>query len=388
MRNSAHRKLEALARLEAFPCVTISLPVSGEGRASRQDSVRLDNALRLARERLALAGQTPEEAAELLLPAARLVDDARFWAAPEGGVSLHVAPGFFHVLRTDFALPERVTVGARFAIAPLLPLLDEVERLYVLALSRNRVRLVEGEASAARELALPGLPRDFEAAVGRLQYYSEVTAHTASAAALGRRGALFHGHGDGDEEHFDADLESFCRRVASALAQGLPDPATPLVLAAVGEYVPMFRKAAGRLALAEPAIVGNPDLASELELVDAGREILRKEARETIAREVARWTELGGGGRAARELEGIIRGADAGHVETLFVAADAERWGSYEADLRRVTLRAAGEPGDEELLDLAAARTLAHGGSVHALPRSEMPENRDAVAILRFAARD
>jgi hypothetical protein len=377
-------QLEALARIEAFPCVTMQFPVGGGGRANRQDPVRLRNALRVARERLAEAGLAPAAAEELLAAAAALAEAPEFWAAPAGGVALFAAPGFFRAVRVDQELPERVDVGREFAIRGLLPLLGRVPLVYALALSRNRVRLVEATPAGARALDVPGLPESFAAAVGDLQYYSAVTARSSSPAALGRRSAIFHGHGDADEERDEANLESFCRRVVEALEQGLPEPEAPLALAAVAGNVPVFRRANRRLRLLDAPISGNPDLLSDAELGAAARDLAEDAARGEVDRELLRWVELHAAGRALAEVEPIVRAAEEGRVEALFLAAEAERWGSYEPDLRRVTLHEAREAGDEELLERAASRTLAQSGDVHVLPLGAMPEGRVAVAILRF----
>jgi hypothetical protein len=118
MKNETYRQIEALARHQAFPCVTITLPAAGEGRASHQDSVRLRNSLRRARTLLEGAGASSEVIDALLRPMAERLDDARFWAMPEGGVSLHAAPGRFDVVRTDVdRARELVVAQVRGAVA-------------------------------------------------------------------------------------------------------------------------------------------------------------------------------------------------------------------------------------------------------------------------------
>jgi hypothetical protein len=384
MKSIGEHQLRALARLEAFPCVTIFLSVEGGGAPGRPDSVRLRNALRSAREELATAGVAAADAKALLAPAETLAGDLA--QSPAGGVALYAAPGFFRAAHVQLELPELVHVGRRFVLRPLLPLLDRPGLVYVLALSRKRVRLLESDAEGTRELELPGLPASFAAAVGELQYHSAVQVHTSTPSALGRRSAIFHGHGDGDEEHFDADLESFVRRVTEVLEEKLPRPEAPVVLAAVAEYLPIVRRAVRRLRLLEAAVTGNPDVAADTELAAAARALVQQRLGRAVERELARFVELQAAERTTDELETILRAAEEGRVDTLFLAREAERWGSFEADLRRASVHERREPGDEELLDRAAARTLAQGGDVHALPQAAMPEGRIAAAILRFAA--
>lgn len=377
-------RLEALARIEAFPCVTMMFPAVGGGVSVPQDPVRLRNVLRGAREQLAAVAVSEEAAGELLAPLTALLDDPAFWAAPAGGVALWAAPGFVHRERVGFELPELVQVGSRFVVRPLLPALDGPDVFYVLALSRNRVRLIESGPQGVHQPPIEGLPESFEAAMGELEYYSAVTLHSSSPSALGRRSAIFHGHGDNDEERLDTDLETFFRRVCEPLEAGLPVPEAPVVLAAVAEYAPIFRRAARRLNLAAAPLTGNPEAVADAELVAAARSRIEELDRAKVDAELARWAGLEARGRSIDQLDPIFRAAEEGRVETLFVAREAERWGSWEPDLRRLTVHEAREEGDEELLDRAVARTLAQGGEAHALPLARMPEGRIAAAILRF----
>jgi len=380
-------RLRALARLEAEPCVSIFLPVPSPGGAPREAAIRLQNLAREAEGLLLAGGADGARVGELLGPVADLVVEAERTALPVGGLAVYIAPGFFRALSVDFPLPEAVRVGGRFALRPLLPALVAPERFYVLALSANRVRLYEGGSHLWRELAPAGLPKSFEEAMGYVEYYSGVSAHTSTARGLGRRPPIFHGHGDDDEERADIDLENFFRRVVEALERGLPDPGAPLVLATIAAHVPLFRRANRRLKLLERSVVGNADHVTEGELAGAAREILAAESRRAVVRELVRWREeRGEGGRGVVDLEEIVRAADEGRIETLFLAREAERWGSYEPDLRRVTVHETREPGDEELLERAAGRTLAQRGDVRALPIAAMPEGRIAVATLRFTA--
>jgi hypothetical protein len=386
MNGIRENQLRALARLEAFPSLSVFFPVAGGGAPGRPDLVRLRNALRAARDELAAAGVGAAESEALLAPAAALAESDEFWTAPPGGVALYLAPGFFRPVRVEEGVPELVQLGRRFALRPLLPELDRPGEIYVLALSRKRVRLLAAGAAETRELALPDLPESFAAALGELQFHSGVQAHTGSGSALGRRAAIFHGHGDDDEEHFDADLASYCRRIAEVLESKLPQREAPVVLAAVGEYAPMFRQAARRLHLLAETLPGNPDLATDAELAASARRLAAREIELRIAGELARWAELRAGGRAADDLAAVLAAAEEGRVETLFLAREAERWGSYEPDLRRVVVHERREAGDEELLDRAAARTLTRGGDVHVVAHAAMPENRVAVASLRYAS--
>ncbi len=74
--------------------------------------------------------------------------------------------------------------------------------------------------------------------------------------------------------------------------------------------------------------------------------------------------------RVTRVVKDIIRQTNAGRVETLFVAQDAERWGVFDPETQQVRTHVQSRPGDESLLNLAAVTTLLDRGQVFVLPRS------------------
>jgi len=384
MKHMDRAQLAALARLDAAPCVSIFLPVDGGGTANRQDPVRLQNLMRQAAVELARLGFDEEGARAVLAPVEELAAEPTFWSAPAGGLALYSALGFLRTVRVDYTLPERVVIGDHFSIRPLLPLLERVKLFYVLAVSLNRVRLLEVTPEGVDELRLAGMPASFEAEMGYAQYDSGVQVHATAAPGLGRSG-MFHGHGDGDEERYKEDVVAYFRRIVSVLERHLPGQDTAIVLAAVAPHHALFARANRRLRVTSDGIFGNPDATSNGELAERGRDIVQEERSQHLDTELSRWVELRGNGRGVDDFEEIVRAADQGRIEALFLAEGAERWGSYERDLCRVAIHSDPEPGDVDLLELSAARTLAQGGCVYTLPQGLMPQGRALVATLRYA---
>lgn len=386
MESLDRNRLIALAKLSADPAVSIFLPASVPSGGHRAEPTRLRNLLREATAQLERRGLNPDQTANLLAPAAALLaaEDGA-WAPSPRGYAFFLGAGFYRPVRLDFAVAERVQVGERFAVRPLLSLLSRARSHYILALSLKRVRLLASGEDGCHLLRLAGLPASFEEAMNYVEYYSGLATHSSRASALGRRTGIVHGHGDDDEEAMEANLEQYFRRVVETVERGLPEPGAPVVVAAVSEYFPIVRRVNRRLNLAEHGIVGNPDYVTDGELAAVARLQLDAERHREVEAQAVRWLELVGRDRAAGDLHEIVRAAEQGRVETLLLARDAERWGSYEADVDRLELRESAEPGDEELLDRAATRTLAQGGEAFELSREAMPEHRVAAAILRYA---
>ena len=73
-------------------------------------------------------------------------------------------------------------------------------------------------------------------------------------------------------------------------------------------------------------------------------------------------------------------------VDTLFIEIGAHVWGVYDEVANRIEIHDERQPGDEDLLDLAAVHTFLQGGTVHALRPENMPGENGLAATFRYAA--
>ena len=377
-------QLDQLLGVSSAHCVSLYLPTARFGAETQQGAAMLRKLLREAEERLVAAGLSAAAAAELLQPAAALVADPLFWQHQAGGLALFMAPGFHRRFRMPSTPPPRLEVGDRFAVRPLLPLLLGAGRFYVLALSINHVRLLEATRDWVRRVDLAGVPASMQEALGYDVYDSDIQVHSASSAALGRRAGIVHGHGDGDAEHFKGDLVNYFRRLAQALAPRLADSRAPLVLACVEAYAPLFREASDDPRLVSQVVAGSPDFLSDEELRVRAWPAAEPRLLAEVEEELQRFHCLEGSGRTLGDLETILPAAAAGRVLALFLACQAESWGVADPATGEARLHAERGVGDQDLLELAAIRTLEGGGAVYALDAGRLPEGRSVAATLRY----
>jgi hypothetical protein len=87
---------------------------------------------------------------------------------------------------------------------------------------------------------------------------------------------------------------------------------------------------------------------------------------------------------ALDDLEQTVVAAHDARVRTLFAAFDAYRWGAFDPASRRVELHDRQAVNGDELLDLAAADTCLHGGTVYAVDRDEAPRQQSLAATVRL----
>jgi hypothetical protein len=66
------------------------------------------------------------------------------------------------------------------------------------------------------------------------------------------------------------------------------------------------------------------------------------------------------------------------------IAENQRKWGKYDTFSDKVEIHANEESCDIDLLDFAAAQTIAKGGEVYVIPGSKMPGDISAAAVLRY----
>ena len=99
--------------------------------------------------------------------------------------------------------------------------------------------------------------------------------------------------------------------------------------------------------------------------------------------EAARYRELAATGRATPSLRKIVPAAFDGRIESLFLHADQEQWGSFNLATRTLHVHQPARFNDDDLLDVAATQTLLHGGAVYVVERADMPDEGPLAAVLR-----
>ena len=147
-------QVRELAGHQGGPCVSVFLPAHRMTPDSGQDAIRLRNLLDEAEKRLVAGDLRAPVAREVLRPGRDLLRPGWFWSYQSDGLAVFLAPGWSRIFRLPKEFPELVVVTGRFHIKPLLALLA-AGRFYVLALSQNQVRLLEGTPITSRRSSWP-----------------------------------------------------------------------------------------------------------------------------------------------------------------------------------------------------------------------------------------
>jgi hypothetical protein len=207
--------------------------------------------------------------------------------------------------------------------------------------------------------------------------------HTGAKPTAGKRPAMYHGHGVGIDENKDNILRYF-RQIDRSLKEALHSDRAPFVLAAVDYLFPLYREANSFATLLEEEILGNPDSLPIQQLHQEAWKIVESELAQKRREAAEKYRELSGTGLTARGLEPTLRAAQAGRVDFLFVARGVQEWGRFDEISQELDPHQEQQPGDEDLLDLAAVETLLHGGTVYAVAPQAVPDDSLLACVLRY----
>jgi hypothetical protein len=385
MSQLSREDLQSLHASAQPPCVSLYLPTHRAGVETQQDPIRFRNLLREAEEQLGHGG-FGSRIQDVLGDCRRWSEDFDFWQHQSEGLVVFLAPEVTRRYRLPRSFEELVVVGKRFHFGPLLPLLTGDGRFHVLALSQKRVRLLEATRDSVREMDLHDIPESLQDAVGydweerTLQFHSGTA---RAGVAGGRRPAMFHGQNIG-EDRDQEEIQRFLHQVDSGVRRMLREPEEPLVVAGVEYLRAMYRQVSHHPKVLSAGVDGNPDTLSPEELRKRAWPIVEPEFRRSEEAARQSWDRLAGGERVATRLEEVVPASHDGRVDTLFVAVDQHRWGTWDPESRSVDTADSPINGHEDLLDRAALDTLLHGGQVFAVPLGDVPGDGELAAVYRY----
>lgn len=376
-------ELKTLSGRQPDCCVSLYMPTHRRGRDTEQDPIRLKNLLRQAEERLQRKGLRSPAVRKMMEPAQRLLRDSAFWRRQSDGLALFITPETCYTYRLPLPFTELVVISDRFHLKPLLPYFASDGHFYILALSQNEVRLLEGTRHTVAEIEVQNLPKSIAEALQYERFEQQLQFHSSSAAdGGGKRPAIFHGHDVGDEDK--GRILRWFHKLDDELSTLLAQEQSPLVLAGVDYLLPLYREANAYPHLLEKGIEGNPEKLKPEELHDRAWLLVEPvfaQAREEAA---ARYGQLASGGQATTDVKEAVLAAHHGRVDKLFVAADIQVWGVFDAAANTVSVHKEAEPGDEDLLDLAAIQTMLNNGAVYAVPLKHVPDQAPLAALFRY----
>lgn len=368
-----------------MPSVSLYMPAHRTSPENKQDPIRFKNLLSEAEQRLIQAGLRGPVARQMLAPGQEMLGNRLFWRYQSDGLAVFISADYVQSYRLPLEFEELLVVSDRFHIKPLLPLFSGDGRFYVLAVSQNEVRLLQCRQYSIAQVELSDVPQSLAEALRWDEPESQLQWHTGTGAHSNGRAAVFHGHGVGDAEDKKKRILHYFQKLDAGLNEILATQKAPLVLAGVDYLLPIYREANSYPHLMDKGITGNPEEVGNEDLHRQVLDIVMPVLTSDRSAAFRRYYELEGDALAVDGLSDVVHAAHQARVETLFVALQRQRWGSFQpGHSDGIELHDQPEPGDDDLLDYAAVQSLLNGGTVYAVAPEEVPGGGDVSALLRF----
>jgi hypothetical protein len=363
-------------------CVSLFMPTHRAGREIEQDPIRFKNLLREAEERLIGEGLRSPEVQEIIKRPQLLLQDRGFWQRQSDGLAVFFSEDTYRFFRLPMALKELAVVSHRFHVKPLLPILASDGVFYILALSQNQVRLLEGTRHTVDEIDLENVPETLSETFPDGFAEKELQFHTGTPSGSGNRPAMFHGHDIGSD--IKNRIRQWFRTIDKEVGGLLSDTQAPLVLAGVDTLFPLYKEVNTYPHLMEEGIPGNPERMKPEDLHPQAWAIVEPLFKKERESGYARYRQLAGTGQTTTDVTEAVQAAQHGRIEVLFVAVGVQVWGRFDPEKDRVDVHQSAEPGDADLLDFTAIQTLIKGGTVFAVSPEEVPDQALVAAVLRY----
>lgn len=391
-------ELKQLTQQQDGVHVSIFLPLESEPDKLKMNQTRLQNLLKQGKNRVTTEDYlppelTPSDWETFFQPLEALTvdnpytgDNSPGWE--EQGLAIFLGPDRHYIYHLPVSFDQEMVIGPRFYINPLLPLLDDNGRFYLLTLSQNQVKLWHGTRLSLEPIDVPNLPAGADDALSFEDPEQQVQFHTSTTSSVtpaggGDRPAMFHGHGANIDKK-DAMLRYF-REVNKAVQNVLTDEEAPLILAAVEYTWPIYQEANTYFYLLDDGIAGNPEHLNRQELHQRAWDLMRRHLEKTRQSVSEQYQSVAGTEKTSDTLAEIVPAAAYGRIDTLFINEQAHQLGSFDYDTGEVTMAEEDSFACEDLVNLVATCTLQNGGKVYAVEPDEMPGDANLAAIFRYA---
>jgi hypothetical protein len=376
--------LTRLMATESAAATSIFMPTHSTGKEVRQDPIRLKNLLADARSKLLAAGLSEGDADTTLGPVTALLEDRDFWQHQGSGLALFIDENQTSEYRVPLALEERVVVGRRFHVTPLLPVLAADGHFSVLTITAEKATLFDASRYELAEDRAAGLP---DRALVENDYESPAQASPPARPNVGTANIPnAQVYGDSPPDFRKARLLEFVADVARAVGKRLTASPQPLVLVADAEISGHFQQAGDVGQFLAGVVETNPHALDAAALHDLAYPEVKDRLDSGRLEALTNAAELLGRGDqgATSHLADIVRAAHQGRIGTLLLHDRAQVWGRYDSDADSLEAGPEFESSGEDLLGIAAMKTLQNGGDVHVMSPEELPGDADAVALLRY----
>ncbi|GAB3824990.1 baeRF3 domain-containing protein [Pontibacter rugosus] len=359
-------------------CISFYLPThrAGQQTLNGVDSTMFKNQVKKAKELLEAHDVPQAEIEEYIKPAEELLHDNNFWRHQSDGLAVFITKGFSIHYNLPVKMPTEVYVLNQFYFTPILPILSQNGRFFLLHLFREKITFYEATIDNIKEIDVSSMiPESIEEALepevrGKDQDFQNSRA-TINGSFINTAQA---GTNKSDYEH--GRVREFLQEVSNGLQEILHDAQEPLVLAGVDHYCAIYRAHSKyKNIVAENVNVNeNSGAVDSRELHEKGLAVIKPVMEQSEKDAMERYNNVAGTGTTSEDVATVAAESMHGRIDTLFIKPGKPVWGTYDAINASAEVHPEYRRGDFDLVNLAAVKTLSQGGRVFVSNNGEASE--------------
>ncbi|SHE27531.1 hypothetical protein SAMN02745784_00059 [Tissierella praeacuta DSM 18095] len=381
------KKFEELINSEEEWCISIYMPTCRMGADIKQNPIRYKQCIREAEDKLFNMGLSKSEVEKILQSASNLIDETTFWQNQTEGLVVFITPDKLNYYHLPFEVKDQVVISDKFYTKPLLPLFTTDGKFYILALSKNEVRLFKASRQMVKEIIMEDAPRSVEDMKVDDDPRTKLQIRTANPISSSSLSYNTASQGQAVENDFDKnELARYFRAIDESLNKLHKGEEIPLVLAGVEYLIPIYKEISKYPNIVEEFIKGNPEILYGDDLQKMAWEIMEPKFLKIQELAEAKYNQFSGqkNGLYSNSLIKILSQAYNGQIETLFIADGIHQWGRFNPNNSKVVFDEEQNIGNEDLIDRAATLTVSRGGIVYVVEPDKVPDGGTVAAVLRY----
>lgn len=366
-KNDIEKLLNVQSNTQNALFISLYIPThrAGHETLNGQDQTLFKNKLKETRSLLARHDVPEAEITEYLRPAEDLLNDGGFWRHQAEGLALFITKGFSAHYTLPITMPEVVYVLDQFYLTPVLPILSQNGRFFILSLYREKVAFYEATIDKIRQVDISSFVPETMTQALKFDVKGNDQDFTHSTTTVNGSN-IVHGPGStkGDEEH--ERVREFVLEIDNSMQQLLHNAHEPLVLAGVDHYCSLYKQHSKykNIVPQNININENADVVNMSALHEKALTVVKPLMQQAHTDSLTRYQNVAGTGVTSEDVATVAAEAVHGRVDTLFITPSQPVWGKYDAKSATAEIHNEYKRGDDDLINLAAIKTLSQGGKV------------------------
>lgn len=370
------KTIQNLINQKGSQFITITLPTHKKGEETKQDPIRFKNLLNHVESTLKEKGWKDADITKLLEQPRSLLEKPMFWSHSDNGLAVYISDDLFEVYKLPYKVDESVYINDHFLITPILPMVSMDGSYCVLAVSRQKARLLRCNRENLEDIT----PKDAPQSVNdylEIDPEKQLQFHTGAAG----QSAVFFGHNSSEEDKMVV-VEQYLRELEKELTPVLRKLKEPLVVVGLAENTTLYKKINDYEYLIE-SVEYNPDPLSEKDLQEKGWKVIKDHFLKEMYQSLESFSEKQSD-RVSNNLGEIAEATVMGKSRAIFISRGEKKWGIYDPESNTVHYNNQPNGHDIELLNWLSITAHKTGSKVYILPKEEMPMHSTVAAEYRF----